>query len=62
MSGRPVAAMNESVARQIYAAHKGDAAAIAVELAEVISRDGRWSANVCKPLVRAYEMARERAS
>lgn len=55
---RPVAAMNEAVACDIVRQCGGDFAKIAVLLAEQISVDGRWSANVCKPLLRAYEIAR----
>lgn len=48
----------EAVARDIVRQCGGDFAKIAVLLAEQISVDGRWSPNVCKPLLRAHEIAR----
>lgn len=58
MSTRPIAALNESVARDIVRQYHNNPAAIAVALAETLITDGRWSANVCKPLIRAYGIAR----
>lgn len=58
MSTRPVAAMNEVVARQIVRDSRSDPVAIAVALADEVLDRGRWAANTCKPLIRAYEIAR----
>lgn len=70
MSTRPVSAMTESVARQILSDARKQikinesetwpslAVYLAVELAdEILARNG-WKVNSCKPLLRAYEMAR----
>jgi hypothetical protein len=57
MTGRPVAALTESVARQIVREHNGNRDRIAVALAEEVIARGGWKANTCKPLLRAFELA-----
>jgi hypothetical protein len=57
MTGRPVAALTESVARQIVREHNGNRALIAVALVEEVIARGGWKANTCKPLLRAFELA-----
>jgi hypothetical protein len=62
MTTRPTTAMNESVAQQIVADMDGDAVSIALALAAEISQRGGWKANSCRPLLRAFEIARSRNS
>ena len=59
MTGRPVAALTDSVARQIVAEYAGQPEAIAVALADEILALGRWKPNTCAPLLRAYAIAAE---
>ncbi|MBN9618116.1 MAG: hypothetical protein J0H43_00015 [Actinobacteria bacterium] len=62
MTGRPVAALTDSVARQILAHHAGRPETIAIELADELLALGRWKSNTCAPLLRAYELARDNTS
>jgi hypothetical protein len=59
MTALPVAALTDSVARQIAADHAGQPEAIAVELADELLALGRWTSTTCAPLLRAYELARD---
>lgn len=57
MTTLPKAAMNEAVAAEIALAEP-DPTRLAVMLADEILARGGWKPNTCKPLLRAYEIAR----